>query len=98
MPAVVALILMLVLCVPAAAQSGTLAELATYSGPDRTERLIAGARKEGVLTIYSSVTTDDMRVLIAAFEKKYGVKMQFWRASSESILRRALIEQRAGRY
>ena len=39
-----------------------------------------------------------MRVLIAAFEKKYGVKMQFWRASSESILRRALIEQRAGRY
>ena len=39
-----------------------------------------------------------MRVLVDAFEKKYGVKMQFWRASSESILRRALIEQRAGRY
>ena len=39
-----------------------------------------------------------MRVLIDAFAKKYGVKMQFWRASSESILRRALIEQRAGRY
>ena len=85
-------------CTPAAAQSSTLAELAAYSGPDRTERLIAGAKKEGVLNVYSSVTTDDMRVLIAAFEKKYGVKMQFWRASSESILRRALIEQRAGRY
>ena len=37
----------------------TLAELAMYSGPDRTERLIAGAKKEGVLTIYSSVTSDD---------------------------------------
>ena len=98
MPVVVALLLLVALWVPAAAQSATLAELATYSGPDRTERLIAGAKKEGVLTIYSSVTTDDMRVLIAAFEKKYGVKMQFWRASSESILRRALIEQRAGRY
>jgi len=103
MPIVVAVALLatlnvLVLCVPAAAQSGTLAELATYSGPDRTERLIAGAKKEGVLNVYSSVTTDDMRVLIGAFEKKYGVKMQFWRASSESILRRALIEQQAGRY
>ena len=43
-------------------------------------------------------TVDDMRVLIDAFGKKYGVKLQFWRASSESILRRALIEQRAGRY
>ena len=37
-------------------------------------------------------------MLIDAFEKKYGVKLQFWRASSESILRRTLIEQRAGRY
>ena len=53
-------------------------------GGDAVERLIAGAKKEGVLTIYSSVTTDDMRVLVAAFEKKYGVKMQFWRASSTS--------------
>ena len=34
-----------------------------YSGPDRTERLIAGAKKEGVVTVYSSVTADDMRVL-----------------------------------
>ena len=54
----------------------TLAELAMYSGPDRTERLIAGAKKEGVVNIYSSVTVDDMKVLTAAFEKKYGVKLQ----------------------
>ena len=33
-----------------------------YSGPDRTERLIAGAKKEGVLNVYSSVTIDDMQV------------------------------------
>jgi iron(III) transport system substrate-binding protein len=94
----VALLLLVALGVPVAAQSATLTELAMYSGPDRTERLIAGAKKEGVLNIYSSVTTDDMRVLVAAFEKKYGVKMQFWRASSESILRRTLIEQRANRF
>jgi iron(III) transport system substrate-binding protein len=85
---------------PARAQApaATLAELAAYSGPDRTQRLVEGAKKEGMLTIYSSVTVDDMKVLSAAFEKKYGVKLQAWRASSESILQRTLIEQRGGRY
>jgi iron(III) transport system substrate-binding protein len=85
---------------PALAQqvSPTLAELATYAGPDRTERLIAGAKKEGVATVYSSVTVDDQKVLTAAFERKYGVKLQFWRSSSESILQRAAVEYRGGRY
>ena len=32
---------------PARAQGASLAELAMYSGPDRTERLIAGAKREG---------------------------------------------------
>ena len=39
-----------------------------------------------------------MKVLSAAFEKKYGVKLQAWRASSESILQRAMVEARGGRY
>jgi iron(III) transport system substrate-binding protein len=83
---------------PAQQRPPTLAELATYDGPDRTKRLIEGAKKEGTVTIYSSVTVDDMKVLAAAFEKKYGVKLQAWRASSESILQRAVAESRAGRY
>ena len=83
---------------PAFAQAPTLAELATYNGPDRTERLIAGAKKEGVINIYSSITVDDMKLISGAFEKKYGVKLQAWRASSESILQRALVEARGGRY
>ncbi len=85
---------------PALAQAGaaTLAELASYAGADRTQRLVAGAKKEGVVNIYSSVTVDDMKVLASAFEKKYGVKLQVWRASSESILQRALVEFRGGRY
>jgi iron(III) transport system substrate-binding protein len=85
---------------PAAAQqiSPTLAELAAYNGPDRTDRLIAGAKKEGVVTVYSSVTVDDQKALVTAFERKYGVKLQFWRASSESILQRAMVEYRGGRY
>src|SRR5437879_824264 len=85
---------------PALAQAGaaTLAELASYAGADRTQRLVAGAKKEGVVNIYSSVTVDDMKVLASAFEKKYGVKLQAWRASSESILQRAVVEYRGARY
>jgi iron(III) transport system substrate-binding protein len=98
MPIALAIALILALCAPAAAQATTLAELAMYSGADRTERLVAGARKEGVLTVYSSMTVGDMKVVAAGFEKRYGVKVQPWRASSESILRRAMIEHRAGRY
>jgi iron(III) transport system substrate-binding protein len=84
---------------PARAQGApTLAELAAYSGPDRTPRLIDGARKEGAVSIYSSITVDDMKVISAGFEKKYGIKLQAWRASSEDILQRAMIEARGGRY
>ena len=56
---------------------------AMYRGPDREQRLIEGAKKEGVINIYSSITVDDMKVISAGFEKKYGVKLQAWRASSE---------------
>jgi iron(III) transport system substrate-binding protein len=83
---------------PSHAQSPTLAELAMYSGPDRMARLTAGAKKEGVLNVYSSMTVGDMKVVVAGFQKKYGVKIQPWRASSESILQRTLIEHRAGRH
>src|SRR5262245_46365614 len=70
---------------PASAQ----ADIATYQGPDRMQRLIEGAKKEGRLTIYTSATVDDMAVLTAAFEKKYGIKASVWRASSENIIQRA---------
>ena len=33
-----------------------------------------------------------------AFEKKYGVKLELWRSSSEKVLQRALTEARGGRY
>jgi len=82
---------------PALAQSPTLADLAGYAGPDRTQRLLASAKKEGAVNIYSSMTVDDVKVISSGFEKKYGVKLQVWRASSEDILQRVLIEARGGR-
>src|SRR3989442_1018373 len=69
------------LSMPAPAQSGKPAaeDLAAYAGADRMEKLVAGAKKEGSVAVYSSAAMDDMAVLIAAFEKKYGVKVRLWR-------------------
>ena len=85
---------------PASAQTGQppAADLAAYTGADRMEKLLAAAKKEGSVAVYSSAATDDMAALIAAFEKKYGVKVRLWRASSENIVQRAVVEARGGRF
>jgi len=82
----------------ALAQAPTLADLATYTGADRAQRILEGAKKEGVVSLYNSAPVDDMTALAGAFEKKTGVKVRVWRASSESILQRTVAETRAGRY
>jgi len=81
----------------ARAQTPTIGDIATYAGADRAERLLAGARREGTLTLYSSAPTEDTGAIIAAFEATYGVKVRLWRGSSEAIRTRALNESRSGR-
>jgi len=85
---------------PAVAQTpaSTSAEAASYAGADRTEWLIAGARKAGTVTVYTSANLEDMTVLGDAFEKKYGVKVRVWRASSEQVVQRGVTEARGGRF
>jgi iron(III) transport system substrate-binding protein len=93
-------LLALSLCGLAAAQGGasSTADIAAYAGPDRAEKLIAGAKKEGTVTVYTSANVDDMAVVTAAFEKKYGVKVRVWRGSSENVVQRSVTEARGGRY
>jgi iron(III) transport system substrate-binding protein len=81
---------------PAAALAQS--DIATYQGADRAQRLLEGAKKEGTLTIYSSATVKDLKALTSAFEKKYGIKTNVWRASSENIIQRAATEARGGRF
>ena len=86
---------------PAGAQvkpGATAADVGSYAGPDRAQKLIEGARKEGELEIYTSAQSDDMGALVAAFQKKYGVKVNVWRASSEKVLQRAVTEARGNRF
>ena len=67
-------------------------------GADRQNRLVAGARAEGTVVIYTSLNTQDSGPIVNAFEKKYGIKTQLWRASSEKVVQRAVTEARAGRF
>src|ERR671918_2372419 len=69
-----------------------------YQGSDREARLAAEAAKEGEVVVYTSLNLKDSVPLTEAFEKKTGVKVQLWRASSEKVLQRALTEARAGRF
>ena len=81
-----------------AAAGAPLAELASYEGPDRLERLVEGARREGAIAIYTSAQTSDLGPVVEAFETKYGIRASIWRAGSEAVLNRALQEARAGRH
>ena len=82
---------------PAWAQTRTIAEIAAYQGGDRMARLIEGAKKEGTLSLYGSSVAEDMNPVTDAFKKKYGLDVQYWRASSENLVQRTVAENRAGR-
>ncbi|HZZ91516.1 MAG TPA: extracellular solute-binding protein [Usitatibacter sp.] len=84
------------MALPAAAQD--IAQISAYSGPDRTQKLLEGAKKEGTLTIYTSAQTNDIGALVEPFEKKYGIKVSVWRSSSENVLQRIVTEARGNRF
>ncbi len=63
------------------------------------ERLIEGAKKEGKVVFYGSMSTSESIVLIRAFEKKYPfLKVNHYRAGSDTLLEKILIETRSGVY
>src|SRR5258706_6966188 len=74
------------------------AAIVQYDRLDREQFLLQGAKKEGEVAVYTSLIQEDLIALSAAFEKKYGVKVKGWRASSEKGLQRAVTEARANRH
>ena len=82
----------------AQASGNNTAAIAMYDGPDRMERLIAGAKKEGALTLYTSIAAGDVSLMTSVFERKYGVKVTVWRAANDKVLQRVMAEQAAHRY
>lgn len=75
----------------------SVAELARYSGADREQILAEGAKKEGKLVWYTSLTA--YKEIVSVFEAKYpGVKVETYRASSAGLMKRTLTEAQARRY
>jgi iron(III) transport system substrate-binding protein len=83
---------------PAAAQTRPdPSAIYMYKGADRDQRLVEAAKKEGTVTFYTSMQTPESGPLSQAFEKKYGIKVQLWRATSDQVVQRSINEARGGR-
>lgn len=77
---------------------GSAGELAGYRGADREAILVEGAKKEGKVLWYTSLTGGPNLEIPKAFEAKYpGVKVEVYRASSDDLLGRILAETQAKR-
>jgi len=59
---------------------------------------VAASAEEREVSVYTSLISEDLIALSEAFEKKTGIKVKGWRASSEKVLQRALTETRANRH
>ena len=61
-------------------------------------KLIEAAKKEGgKVIVYGSIENDTMDLISAAFKKKTGLDVDFWRSSSTKVMDRVMSEYRAGK-
>jgi len=58
----------------------------------------AGASAQETVTFYTSLHESSLPALMAAFEKRDGIKVRLWRAGADKVLQRTLTEARAGRF
>jgi iron(III) transport system substrate-binding protein len=76
----------------------TLDELVAYTGPDRQKIILEGAKAEGKVVWYTSLS-GNYREIVDAFKKKYPeIQIEVYRAGSTDVAQRLLSEAQAGRY
>jgi len=76
----------------------TLDELVAYTGPDRQKIILEGAKAEGKVVWYTSLS-GNYREIVEAFKKKYTeIQVEVYRAGSSDVAERLLNEAKAGRY
>ncbi|MFG1929356.1 extracellular solute-binding protein [Mycobacterium sp. NPDC048908] len=63
------------------------------TGAQREAALVAAAKAEGELTVYSAF--NDEQAMADAFSKKYGIKVNVYNANSETVLQRVVQEATA---
>lgn len=67
------------------------------AGAAHAQPLVDAAKKEGKLVVYGSLESGIMDEMEKAFTRKYGIPVEYFRASSNKTLDRVLTEARAGR-
>ena len=60
-------------------------------------KLLTEAKKEGKVVIFGSMETDIFDGIQQGFEKKTGIKVDYWRAAGATVLERASSEKRANK-
>lgn len=60
-------------------------------------KLVIDAKKEGKVVVYGSMETDIFEGIQQGFEKKTGVKVDYWRAAGATVLERASSEKKANK-
>jgi len=60
-------------------------------------RLVAEGKKEGKVVVYGSMETDIFEGIQQGFEKKTGIKVDYWRAAGATVLERASSEKKANK-
>src|ERR1043166_4104684 len=74
----------------------SLAELAAFTGADREQRLLAGAKSEGKVVWYTSLAGSSYKELAKGFEKKYpAVKIEPYRGTSGDLMTKLVAEAEA---
>src|SRR6266404_9938733 len=82
-----------------AGKPATPADLAAYNKPDREKVLYEGAKKEGRLMWYTSLTGGPNTDVPKVFEAKYpGVQVEVYRGDSDALISRITQEAQAKRY
>jgi ABC-type Fe3+ transport system substrate-binding protein len=74
-----------------------LAGIVTPRGASAQAVNVEAAKKDGKVVVYGAQVPQAMKPLHAAFEKKYGISVEYWRGSSTQVSERALTEWRAGK-
>jgi len=72
--------------------------LGAHDGPDRMDTIVEAAKQEGGLTLYTTIAEKDLSTLVKPFEVKHGVPVTVWRAGTDKVLQRTVLEASAGRH
>ena len=86
-------------CAFAATAEETVKKVASLAPAERKVFLEDGARKEGQLVFYTTLSLTDYPKIVAAFESRYPyIKTNVYRSTPSGVFTRVETEARAGRY